>query len=438
MFILWLILEIFLTCFDVFYSFAIPIFQLGTKDWVKKKYCILYGLCFVFLITIYNYLTSNSISVLYISITSIIAFVFIFIKGKWIYKIFWVLFPAALVYGIEMLVFSLLTHIYQDISIDTFALQNMYRLQMVFLVKLIQLMILIFLLKKKIDLKEIGHFILIPIVVGISIIILGLSLLHLTEFLGKEISQKVLLNVAGAFLILNLGYLAVFVLLNKKNKEILKQKLQIQQMELSVKSHEELIANYKNFKLYQEKVNECLQIIWGLGKMEKVSDRETYLNQFSQINQYFSQLYYTGDEVLDGVLSSKETLAMQSNIQVKTNIQLPAKHPFQSVDLGSMLSHLLDNAIEAQQNLDKQREKYIQLAILVQGDCLCLEIENPVKEPEKRAPKELLSFSSKQNKGVGLKIVKELVERYQGTIELIKGAYHFKVRIKLPLKNRRQ
>lgn len=103
-----------------------------------------------------------------------------------------------------------------------------------------------------------------------------------------------------------------------------------------------------------------------------------------------------------------------------------------------MLSHLWDNAIEAQQELDKQREKYIQLDILVQGDCLCLEIENPVKEPEKRAPKELLSFSSKQNKGVGLKIVKELVERYQGTIELLKGAYHFKVLIKLPLKNRRQ
>ena len=46
-FLLWLILEIFLTCYDIFYVYAIPTFQLGTKDWVQKKYCILYGLLMV-------------------------------------------------------------------------------------------------------------------------------------------------------------------------------------------------------------------------------------------------------------------------------------------------------------------------------------------------------------------------------------------------------
>ncbi len=432
MFILWLLLEIFLSCLDAFYFYAIPTFQLGTKDWVQKKHCVLYGLCYVLLITMYNYLTINSISVIYITITAIIVYVCVFTKGNWIYKIFWALFPVALLYGIEMLTFSLLLHIHQHITIDMFALQNVYRLQMVLISKLILLGILIFLLKKKINIKEIGHRILVPSVIMIAVVLFIMSFLQLTEFMGKDMSQKVLLNISIAFLILNLAYLGAFVVLNKKNKGLFQE--QQMKMEVMAQHYAELLVSQEKFQQYQQHINENLQVLWDLAKTHKVPQLERYLAQISRINQEFKQWYFTGDQVIDRVLASKQALAQQKQIQWQTELSWPPEHPFEPLDIGRILTILLDNALEAlDQWEDKERAKVIKLSLKTEENCLLICLENPTPE-EKGTPEEMAGLLAGQSPGLGLKIVHDFVHKYQGSWEITHQDHCFQVLLTLPLK----
>ncbi len=460
MVVLWGILEIFMTCIDTFFFFSIPAFQLGYQKWVTKKNAILYGLFSTIVITIYNYATQNSISVVFLSITLLVIYSIFFIQGKLLLKIFWFVFPIAVLHGIELSIFSFLIHVHQEITTDVFALHNSYRLQFLLLSKVLEMLLLVFLLRIKLHLNNFSYVMLLFITAGASLSILFMVFLELYNFTGKTKVENIFLNLSVAFVIINLCYLLLITLTNKQHKELLKQqkklseqqlqiqqkelqqlldqKLQLQQVELELKSHQELAATHEKFKKFQMNVNENLQVLWSLAKMHKIPQFETYLRQFVQINQQFAHLCHTGNDVFDMVLASKEALANLHCIHLRAKVSLPPEDQFNAIDLGSILINLLDNAIEALQKLipAEGTEKIIELSLVSRGDFYEIQVKNPCTGLEKRSQEDLASLSSTQNLGLGLKIVKELVDRYHGTLQITQADFFFTVLIQLPLKQK--
>jgi len=391
--------------------------------------------------TIYNKFTDNSFSALYFTLAMLSCYFIFLIKGNLLPKIFWMLFPIALLYGIELSTISSIIYIHGgNIALDLFALPNIYRFQFVGIAKTIEIILLVILVRNKLHLHNFSYTVLFPATLVCFFSILGTSYAQLVEFtdIDKPIAEAIVMRFAAAFLAINLAYLSFLAWMQKSNQKILSEQLQQQQFELKQKNYEELSTAHGKLKAFQEDVQENLRSLWWLAKRHKVPQIDQYIMGISQINQQFKTIYPTGDDVIDTILSSKEATANSHYIELKTKIELPPPGLFDSVDFGTILINLVDNAIEALDHLVPADgvERTINLIMKTEGEFYTIEVKNPSIEKDSSylSQSKLTTFSPSQNTGLGLKIIKALVDRCNGNMLISLENFLFTVRIQLPLK----
>lgn len=101
-------------------------------------------------------------------------------------------------------------------------------------------------------------------------------------------------------------------------------------------------------------------------------------------------------------------------------MQVNADKDMDSIEYGVVLSNLLDNAIEAEEQ-EKEENRYICLNIGVEQNMIHLVVSNYISESVLQ--NNALLETSKKNKqlhGIGLRGVKEFVNNKEGEIEILK------------------
>lgn len=193
--------------------------------------------------------------------------------------------------------------------------------------------------------------------------------------------------------------------------------LEIEKNALLERDYQTLSNTYaSNAKLFHDFHNhiDILRNYLMTGSTDKAID---YIDNLYSPIQGFTQMIWTGDEVVDYLINSKISLATSKNIQIKTNIEFPRHTNIQSVDLTTILGNLLDNAIEATIGAEENL-RFINLTIRRINEMVIMKVENGCKTaPEMRDGMIQTSKSNKSLHGWGLKSVQTAVERYDGTIE---------------------
>ncbi len=122
-----------------------------------------------------------------------------------------------------------------------------------------------------------------------------------------------------------------------------------------------------------------------------------------------------GNKNISAILNVKKAKAKAQGYTLESDIIIPEEMPFQDTDMCSILSNILDNAVEAM-------DKYgfsggsIWLRMRCNGDYLCITVRNPLP-PDADSEKILRLFTTKSDKslhGLGTKIVKKLAAKYNG------------------------
>lgn len=184
-----------------------------------------------------------------------------------------------------------------------------------------------------------------------------------------------------------------------------------------------------NAKLYHD-LNNHLNLLYQLLQEEKVEEAQRYIKEIAEPILVLSKKQWTGTDVVDAVLSSKIQEMKELNIVPDINVEFPENSTILPNDLCTILSNLLDNAIEAVEKLENNR--IIKLTMRRANFFLFVRVINPCVQNRKFTAFPATTKENAALHGWGLRSVEDAVKRYAGTMECINDNYEFIVNIMLP------
>lgn len=166
------------------------------------------------------------------------------------------------------------------------------------------------------------------------------------------------------------------------------------------------------------------------GLME-LGDRERALQYIDQLTA--SPALQGGQRLCENnaanaVLSAKAEAMRREGVEVEFSISLPASLPIGEADLCALLGNALDNALEA---AAQSPEKWATVRCRTEKGLFMLRVENALSGP--LPPGLSTTKKDKAAHGFGLAGMREIAERYGGSLEVKAGAGRFELVACLPL-----
>lgn len=321
-----------------------------------------------------------------------------------------------------------------------------------YLIELIILNILIIVLSFKSNkLKEIYMerkyyiYMVVSIIINLTIILyLKISLnkiYNLSDLVTNNIGVEFLsfcnfVDSSIPYIIVGINIVFILVLINSirvtkenANREVMYEKLHMQHRYYinMKKSHE------KARSLYHD-LNSHIQNIKALKNNNEEVNK--YINDMNSKIEEIKDIYETGNLLLDIIVNEKHTICKNENIDFVCDINFRKCNFIEMIDITSIFSNLLDNAIEACKKInDKDIEKYINVRGTFYKGYYVVKCENSkVNEVKIKKDKIITSKDNEKLHGIGLENIKSSVKKYNGDVDIKIEKNKFIISIYIPIK----
>ena len=161
---------------------------------------------------------------------------------------------------------------------------------------------------------------------------------------------------------------------------------------------------------------------------QTVTDEKSaaYLDELIGENEKIRPVVQSGNEMLDVILNGKLSAAADAGIAVEiARMKAPDKLPLTDAELCSLVMNLLDNAVEGASAPGVERP-FIKLDFCVKEHFFAISCENSTTM-------EHIQKETAPGRGLGLKIIKQIVARYDDLLETEYGTDYYCVKMAIPL-----
>ena len=138
----------------------------------------------------------------------------------------------------------------------------------------------------------------------------------------------------------------------------------------------------------------------------------------------------TGNLALDALVNYKYAAAAAEGAQMHCRLEVPAELFVEGTDLCVILENLLNNAIEAEQELPKERRQ-ISLTVQLRKGALFITVENPYQGEIAMDSHGKIRSSKPGERGIGLLSVEKTAEKYNGEVTISHENMSFRVTVML-------
>ncbi len=209
--------------------------------------------------------------------------------------------------------------------------------------------------------------------------------------------------------------------------EIEKQKEEYEMQLIWQKEYyDELQDNYNSVRKIKHDMQNNLQAMNKLMRENKTKELAVYLNELITAEEEIENIISTGNYGIDTILNIKLTRAQKHGIEMEREISIPSQLPLPYRHCISILGNLLDNAINVLKD-EVEVPKVMKVFLSFQGNALVIQVSNQYRD------KPIKEYKDDCFHGLGLRIVKETVEIYNGTYEVEDDGKNFAVNIILYL-----
>lgn len=226
----------------------------------------------------------------------------------------------------------------------------------------------------------------------------------------------------------------IFIVANSIKSEKEKAKLEL--------VNEKLDMQYKYYLMVKESQEKMKQVYHDMNN--HIENIKSLKNSSEDVNEYINNIedevknnkniYNTGNALLDIILYEKSKDCIKNNIDFNVGIDFSKCEFIDMIDISSIFSNLIDNAIEACNKIDDNNiEKYITIKGTFIKSYYVVRCEN--SKTNKVIIKNNKILTSKKDKflhGIGLDSIKSSIKKYNGELKIKNSEFKFITSIHIP------
>ncbi|MCR5415776.1 MAG: GHKL domain-containing protein [Pseudobutyrivibrio sp.] len=257
--------------------------------------------------------------------------------------------------------------------------------------------------------KNVFTYTLINIIIYVLLIFYQSILMQATSYFDR---MAWLSGIAVSILIILVDYNNITALVYSSKTKI---------MENMIRNNEHY---YELSKAHIAIINrKCHDLKHQLKILRTVSEdeRNEYIDEAEKSIIFYQDLIYTNNEALNTILAEKGLFCRENNIDFHCSVDDVDLSFIRVSDLYALLGNAIDNAIEYTKCQTDEKLRSISLRISKKMNFVGIQISNPLTEEDSIRIQQNKSLSStKGNKdfhGFGIKSIKYLTEKYNGTME---------------------
>lgn len=320
-------------------------------------------------------------------------------------------------------------------SIQSILTGNIYRIQAIFISKILLFMELILLKYFKLSLEFKFKDV---VLIGLPILsnIVSLLLVFGYNFNQNIHSKSNLIVLAFTVLLMIASSIMLLIVIGKivqDDKLKLEYELINERINLSHKNYENMIQAQEKLRyVYHDLKNHMICMKSYDTKEEIIS----YINNLEfQIND-FENLRNTGNKALDIILNDKIHLCKKYNIEFEDSINISKLNFIKENDICAIFANALDNAIEACININDEIEKRIEVkATYINGFAVIKFINTKINDIKFTGDRIKTSKEDNKIHGIGLASIKYIVNKYDGEVIVNYSENEFILKIMIPIKS---
>ncbi|MBR0535334.1 MAG: GHKL domain-containing protein [Clostridia bacterium] len=232
---------------------------------------------------------------------------------------------------------------------------------------------------------------------------------------GDEINAYIIISTIGLVVI----NILIFFLFSRLQSQLELQKNQLlisTQMRLEKQSFQKMEESYNRTREIRHDMKNHIISLKGIAENGNREQLLNYLEKMTDALEEATYISFSKNSAVDAIINEKLLIAQRNNISTHFDILPLNSENVPSMDICTILSNALDNAIEACLKIDNPTERYINVRITADNG-IFISVANPTAHPpKKRAGVIISSKNDKENHGLGLKSIKRTVEKHNGDI----------------------
>ena len=191
----------------------------------------------------------------------------------------------------------------------------------------------------------------------------------------------------------------------------------------------------ENIAMITRKCHDMKHQIEALIQTESHSQRRrNFIEEVQDMIQVYDSDVHTGNEALDTILMEKGLYCKVHHIDWTCVADGKLLEFMDVVDLFTVMGNALDNAVESVEKRDKDQYKSIGVRVWKKDLFAVIQVENSFEgELKMKDGLPLTSKADKENHGIGIRSIKSIVEKYQGTVSVRVQDGNFVLTILLPI-----
>lgn len=433
--ILWNIIEIIVNIFQgLLYAFFISSFLTFKRNTNKKLFYLCCGGGQAFLITLFNYTTifESFASILYF--VELFIFALLMLEGNTVKKAFGCVLPLFAGLAISFVVSNFFSSI-NDISIAQIAttpgIIRFMALSSTICLYYYAFRLLIKLFKTDEKVFKAYDW---GIITAVMVATISLAAIILQVSINiKEAKLKLYINIA-VLILLSLNILIYHLInsLNKKNEiekqlELLKMQEHYQRQYLE-NSKQQFDSLHKT----KHDIKNNMLVISEMIKSEDYSNALQYMKKYTDMLDATQTYIKTENSVVNSIVNHKLSTATSMGIKVSC-LSTTCFVGIDDLDLCSLLSNTLDNAVTACLELPEDEARELNIKISCENNAnYTFIVRNTIKESILKKNPQLMTIKrDKSNHGYGIQVLRDIASKYDGNVDFYEEYSMFCCRIDL-------